>query len=268
MTGNSIQADYEQLDAMAARFGQSAAATDELYNRIRHSAEDLAQDGWEGRGSAAFAAEMSGNVFPACARLTDALWEGQKAVRQIITVLRQAEEEAAALFGGDSSGDSADTRSKKQNASSREAQVQRLIDAGDRDGAVKAAIQLYNIDISAAKGQPAYSKSVRGEGITSINGTINIGDKAFSSPGWLASSIGHEALHARQLKEGRWDLKDTKDGVALNEVECYDWEISHAGQNGLNAKDVVDLTRRRKSYYDQLSSPIKDRVNHGNYTLP
>ncbi len=144
--------------------------------------------------------------------------------------------------------------------------VQDKIDAGDKQGAIEEAIKQYGIDLKNVKGTPKYDSSTSGEGATSKDGSVSIGDDAFSSPGWLASSVGHEALHATQAKEGRWYTDD--EGTALNEVECYDWEIAHAKENGLSASEVTDLQSRRQSHYDQLTDTVKKRVDKGDYTLP
>jgi len=98
MTSDKVQADYDRLDTIAAVFSHSAAATDELYQRIRNCTEDLLQGGWEGRGSAAFSAEMSGTIFPALQRLQQALEVAQKTTLDAGSALRTAEEQAAALF--------------------------------------------------------------------------------------------------------------------------------------------------------------------------
>jgi hypothetical protein len=54
--------------------------------------------GWEGRGSAAFAAEMSGTVLPALQRLTGALGAAQDITREAARTMHGAEQEAAAFF--------------------------------------------------------------------------------------------------------------------------------------------------------------------------
>ena len=153
-----------------------------------------------------------------------------------------------------------------KKALSREEEILKLIKAGDRNGAILKAIELYNLDVSAIKGTPAYDKLVSGEGLTSPDGKVTIGDDAFSSPGWLASSIGHEALHAAQLQDGRWN--DHPESRGLNEVEAYDYEIANASQNGLSDKEVAELTSRREAEYKQLPQSARDRVDNGDYTPP
>jgi len=67
---------------------------------MRRSVQRLQDGGWEGRGSAAFYAEMSEKVFPATQRLADALRQAQKVTLQISQVLQAAEEDAARPFRG------------------------------------------------------------------------------------------------------------------------------------------------------------------------
>lgn len=67
-----IQAKYDLLDQIAARFGQQADTSAQVHSRLRQSARSL-QEGWEGRGSVAFLCEMNRDVLPAVQRLTAAL---------------------------------------------------------------------------------------------------------------------------------------------------------------------------------------------------
>lgn len=148
----------------------------------------------------------------------------------------------------------------------RQAAVQKFIDAKDRQGAVDEAIKQYDIDVSAIKGKATYDAKTDGEGLTLKDGTVTIGDEAFKSPQWLASSIGHEGVHAQQARDGRWD--NSKQGVALNETEAYDWEIKNADRNGLTSAEKATLAERRATKYDRLTRSNKARADEGNYTVP
>lgn len=266
MSADTIQARYDDLDRVAERFAKASQASVELHARVMRCVEALEHGGWQGQGADAFFAEMHSTLYPAMQRLIKALSEGRAVTLQVKDILRAAEEEAARLFHGDGAGIGPDGNASANPP--REAQVQKLIDAGNRDAAIQEASRLYNIDTSAVNGPIHFDNSVSGEGVTSVNGTVKIGTDAFTSPGWLASSIGHEALHARQLKEGRWDLKDTPQGIAINEVEGYDWEINHATQNGLSHQEIAILKQRREHHYQKLSSTNKQRVDQGNYNVP
>ena len=146
------------------------------------------------------------------------------------------------------------------------AAVQAFIDKGDKAGAIAEAIKQYGVDTSSAKaGSPVYSASTSGEGATSKDGNIKIGDKAFSSPGWLASSIGHEHVHAQQAAD-RWYTGPQ--GTLINEIEAYDWEIKNASRFNLSAAEIKELQSRRDAHYNGLNADNKKIIDGGAYTLP
>jgi len=98
MGADIIQAQYEQLEALARRFGKQADIQTALQKSVRTPVERLRSAGWAGRGSEAFYAEMDAKVFPAMKRLESALREAQKVTLQISGIVRQAEAEASELF--------------------------------------------------------------------------------------------------------------------------------------------------------------------------
>ena len=100
MTNDIIQAQYDQLEQIAARFGRQAEATAQMQGRVQQSLRALQAGGWEGRGAAAFFGEMNGEVLPAVQRLSAALQQSQQVTRQIVQVLRTSEEEASRPFRG------------------------------------------------------------------------------------------------------------------------------------------------------------------------
>lgn len=100
MSNLIIQADYDQLEQVAARLGQQSEQSAALLTAVRQCAERLIQEGWSGRGSAAFAAELGDELLPALQRMIAALDAGQGIVGEISALMRAAEEEAARLFQG------------------------------------------------------------------------------------------------------------------------------------------------------------------------
>lgn len=100
MGADIVQANYETLDKVAARFAQQSEAINELSSRVRCGFDALENGGWEGRGWTAFAAEMEGEIFPTVQRLIQALEEGRAVTLEAKDIIQQAEEEAAALFQG------------------------------------------------------------------------------------------------------------------------------------------------------------------------
>jgi WXG100 family type VII secretion target len=100
MSDAVVQAKYEELDALARRFGQRAQANQELQRRIRRNVDALRNGGWQGRGSAAFLGEMDGKIFPGLKRLGEALEKARSTTLELKAILQQAEEEAARVFQG------------------------------------------------------------------------------------------------------------------------------------------------------------------------
>lgn len=98
MGNNIVQAQREELTAIAQRFAHQAEASAVLSQHVEHCADALRQTGWQGRGAAAFGAEMDTIVTPVMQRLRDALTQSQTVTLKIIEIIRQAEEEAAEPF--------------------------------------------------------------------------------------------------------------------------------------------------------------------------
>ena len=137
---------------------------------------------------------------------------------------------------------------------SREVKIQVLIDAHRYQEAISLATELYGLNIRMPKRGVRFNPDIEGERRTDMHGNIDIGLDAFQSPGWLASSIGHENVRVNQLAEDRWG-RDSKGGI-VNEVEAYDWEIQNANTNGLTSSEKQDLTNRRYTYLYAL--PLSD----------
>jgi|GEM_PF-515944 WXG100 family type VII secretion target len=98
MTVPVIQAHYEQLERIANKFRDQQEVVASQQRAIQQAYQPLAQGGWQGKGSQAFISEMEQEMFPALDRLHYALSEGEAAVRQIIAIMRAAEEEASQPF--------------------------------------------------------------------------------------------------------------------------------------------------------------------------
>lgn len=101
MGDNIIQAQYDQLEQIAVRFGRQAEATAKTTQRVLQSMGALRTSGWEGRGAAAFFGEMDRSALPSLQRLVSALQQSQTVTRQISQVMRAAEEEASRPFRGE-----------------------------------------------------------------------------------------------------------------------------------------------------------------------
>lgn len=64
MGADVIQANYEELENIATRFGQWAEANAELNSQLALRVQALQQRDWIGRGASAFFDEMTGEIFP------------------------------------------------------------------------------------------------------------------------------------------------------------------------------------------------------------
>jgi len=100
----------------------------------------------------------------------------------------------------------------------------------------------YGIDTSNVKGEPTFSQAVKGEGVCYPDGSVMIGLRAFSSPGWLASTKKHEATHANQAAEGRWPRGAVERHDA--EIEAYGREVTSADTVGLTDAEREDVSER------------------------
>lgn len=95
---DEIRADYDELENCSSRFGNQSQAIQEMLQKVRSSMDKLENDGWIGRGSDAFFAEMNSDVLPATERLQQALDEACRITRDIAQTVQQAEEEASSPF--------------------------------------------------------------------------------------------------------------------------------------------------------------------------
>lgn len=98
MTADIIQAQYERLDTIAGRFGQEAEKNAALAQQVALAVQTLQNGGWEGKGAAAFFAEMEATTNPALQRLIHALEEARTATLNIKQIIQTAEQEASAPF--------------------------------------------------------------------------------------------------------------------------------------------------------------------------
>lgn len=107
MANEIVQAQYEQLENIAQRFGSKVDATTALRERVLQQMDALKSGGWEGKGSAAFFAEMDNEISPAVDRLIEAFQAAQSVTLEVKNIIQEAEEEAASPFKNGQSGGSA-----------------------------------------------------------------------------------------------------------------------------------------------------------------
>lgn len=104
MTAEIIQGQYDQLEQVARQFARQADAMVQLQRQVTKVLQALQSGGWQGKGSAAFFAEMNGKVLPVVGRLHGALQQGRTVTTEISTLVKQAEAEAASVFRGSALG--------------------------------------------------------------------------------------------------------------------------------------------------------------------
>ncbi len=92
-----IQADYEQLVAVAKRFENRATQISDLHQQMRQQVNRLRRS-WSGAAATAFTTEFDQKVDPAMLRLIAALQQAGMTTQKISEVAATAEREAAALF--------------------------------------------------------------------------------------------------------------------------------------------------------------------------
>jgi WXG100 family type VII secretion target len=95
---DEIRADYDQLEEVASRFANQSQVIQQMLQKVRSSMGKLEDGGWIGRGSDAFFQEMQSEVLPASLRLQEVLDEASQVARNIVQIVRQAEDEASSPF--------------------------------------------------------------------------------------------------------------------------------------------------------------------------
>ncbi len=98
MSENIVQAQYEQLEQIAARFAMAAETQQTLSQSVSQRVDVLRQGGWQGKGIAAFLREMDGEVGPATRRLISALQQATQTTQMIVSIMREADLEASQPF--------------------------------------------------------------------------------------------------------------------------------------------------------------------------
>jgi WXG100 family type VII secretion target len=109
MPASTIRADFDQLDQIAARFGEQRDRMEQARRSVSAATQKLQDGDWVGDSANRFYAEMQDTVFPALGRLVAAFEQAQATTKAIRAVLMQAEQDVAALMpregdGGASSG--------------------------------------------------------------------------------------------------------------------------------------------------------------------
>lgn len=214
MNADIIQAKYDNLDSIAARFGQQAEVASALDSRVKQCVQALEQGGWEGKGSAAFFAEMYGEVLPATQRLNSVLSDARSVTLQAKDILIKAEQEAAAIFGN---GVNSGTGGKNGNG------VDTLLTGA------KAGVEAWGKITQARKVLAALSLTyTMKDGNVIISGGRKLKEWAGLSP--YLTRINPENLPLHMAKQG---LKFSKVGALLDVLPSWLDDVKEYRKDGV-----------------------------------
>ena len=97
MSKDIIQIDYEEIERVAASFGEQAETVIDMRSVLYRCFQDLQNGGWAGTAADAFFSEMDHLVLPIIDKLSEALEEGKQTTLQISEIMSQAEEAPAEI---------------------------------------------------------------------------------------------------------------------------------------------------------------------------
>src|SRR5436309_5817893 len=101
MAPPKVRAHYDQLKAVAGRFGSQAQSAHQTLQFLQQQLDVLQGGDWVGQGATAFYKEMGDQVMPTLRRAAVALETAQYTTLQISQIMAQAEAEAAQVLRGD-----------------------------------------------------------------------------------------------------------------------------------------------------------------------
>lgn len=100
MPASKIRSDHDALKSLASKFGQQAEASRQMLSNLKSKIDTLRGKDWIGKGADKFYAEMDSAVFPSLTRLSKSMESAQKITLKISQVMKQADDDVAALFRG------------------------------------------------------------------------------------------------------------------------------------------------------------------------
>lgn len=98
MPAPRIRVDHDKLLEIYRGFARNATDFGHMQRKIQRQMDTLRGGDWIGKGANAFYAEMDGDILPALKRLVAAMQAADRTTRQIIQIMLDAENDAAALF--------------------------------------------------------------------------------------------------------------------------------------------------------------------------
>ena len=103
MAGDTLQAQYDQLEQISALFQQQSEKSNAIYRQLAQQLETL-KPGWISDAATAFYQDFDTDVLPATDRLAKALNQSSLVTRQIVSLLQSAEDECANMLPRDGFG--------------------------------------------------------------------------------------------------------------------------------------------------------------------
>jgi len=98
MAPPTVRADYDQLQQVASGFSQNEAGLQQLLSLIKQNVDILRGGDWIGQGATAFYKEMDDSVLPTMDRLVKAMDAASQQMATISTIMKNAEDAAAAAL--------------------------------------------------------------------------------------------------------------------------------------------------------------------------
>jgi type VI secretion system secreted protein VgrG len=145
-------------------------------------------------------------------------------------------------------------------------EIQDAISAGDNQKAIDLTVQYYGLD---TKNAPSikYDPAEKNYGVTSFDGSMELGNASFASDDVLASTITHELTHSNQAAAQRaagatgW----SDDYVDLDEAMAYDSELNSASATNLSRDEMALAMERRNQHLRNLTKEQREKYDQGVY---
>jgi WXG100 family type VII secretion target len=243
MSADVIRAQYDALARIAQQFQGQAEAVQQLKQGLQATVDPLANGGWQGQGAAAFFAEMESDLFPVVDRLQYALQTAVSTTQEVITIMQEAEEEAARPFRGQYQGGTSYgfTNTPTTKTSNSKIHSQPILDVPPRDYLVMSVAaygdepdlpdelrqkewQKLDISVESDEGYQAnaYYNPKTGEVVIAHRGTDNWEDTDDDA------AIYFESV-PDQFEDSRKFTQDVKDELARRGIT--DYEMVHTGHS-------------------------------------
>lgn len=104
MPAPKVRSDHDALKTLAGKFGQQAESSRQMTQNLKSKMDVLRGKDWVGKGADKFYAEMDSALFPSLTRLSKSMDSAKSITLKISQIMKQAEDDAAALFKGGAAG--------------------------------------------------------------------------------------------------------------------------------------------------------------------